>query len=204
MSTLTINELQSQMEILDAFPVMNQLRTHLDEKAYLDLVTEAKEKDMYQLYALNDQGEVVAVTEFKPMITLYYERFVWVCDLVTDKNKRSNGYGHKLLSYVHEWAKENGYESVALSSGLKRTDAHRFYEEKAGYEKVGYVFKKPLGSYSVCNRDKTCVLSKLIPPFYGRRSLKRLRIRGLPFRKSIALHLQSANMVIGRKCIHFY
>ncbi|GLY12624.1 MULTISPECIES: GNAT family N-acetyltransferase [Bacillaceae] len=144
MDALTISELQSQKEILEAFPVMNQLRTHLDEKAYLDLVIEAKEKDMYRLFALYDQGEIVAVTGFKPMITLYYGRFVWVCDLVTDNNKRSNGYGDKLLSYVHEWAKENGYQSVALSSGLQRTDAHRFYEEKMGYDKVSYVFKKNL------------------------------------------------------------
>lgn len=144
MNTFTISELQSQKEILEAFPMMNQLRTHLDEKAYLDLVTEAREKDMYRLFALYDQGEIVAVTGFKPMITLYYGRFVWICDLVTDKNKRSNGYGGKLLAYVHEWAKENAYESVALSSGLQRTDAHRFYEEKMDYEKVSYVFKKAL------------------------------------------------------------
>ena len=142
MDTLTIKELQSQKEILEAFPVMNQLRTHLDEKTYLDLVIEAKEKDMYQLFALYDLGEIVVVTGFKPMITLYYGRCVWVCDLVTDNNKRSNGYGDILLSYVHEWAKENGYQSVALSSGLQRTEAHRFYEEKMGYDKVSYVFKK--------------------------------------------------------------
>ncbi|KRG11647.1 acetyltransferase [Lederbergia galactosidilytica] len=143
MDAITISELQSQKEILEAFPVINQLRTHLDEKAYLDLVIEAKEKDMYRLFALYDQEEIVAVTGFKPMITLYYGRFVWVvCDLVTDNNKRSNGYGDKLLSYVHEWAKENGYQSVALSSGLQRADAHRFYEGKMDYDKVSYVFKK--------------------------------------------------------------
>lgn len=144
MDALVIKELQSQEEILQAFPVMNQLRTHLDEKAYLDLVIEAKEKDMYRLFALYDQGEIVAVTGFKPMITLYYGRYVWICDLVTDYYKRSNGYGDKLITYVHEWAKENGYESVALSSGLQRTDAHRFYEEKMDYDKVSYVFKKNL------------------------------------------------------------
>ena len=146
MDTLTIKELQSQKEILEAFAVMNQLRTHLDEATYLDLVIEAKEKDMYRLIALYDEGEIVAVTGFKPMITLYYGRFVWVCDLVTDSNKRSSGYGERLLSYVHEWARENGYEIVSLSSGLKRIDAHRFYEEKMGYDKVSYVFKKPLDS----------------------------------------------------------
>ena len=54
------------------------------------------------------------------------------------------GYGEKLLSYIHKWANENKYESVALSSGLQRTDAHRFYENKMGYDKVSYVFKASL------------------------------------------------------------
>lgn len=142
MDTMIVKELESPKEMLEAFPVMNQLRTHLDEKTYLDLVIEAKEKDMYRLFALFDQGEIVAVIGFKLMITLYYGRFVWVCDLVTDQTKRSNGYGERLLSYVHEWAEDHEYRSVALSSGLQRTDAHRFYEEKMGYDKVSYVFKK--------------------------------------------------------------
>lgn len=102
------------------------------------------EKDSYHLFALIDQGEIVAVTGFKPMFTLYYGRFVWVRDLVTDSNRRSKGYGEVLLTYIHDWTKENGYESVALSSGLKRTDAHRFYEEKMGYDKASYVFKHSL------------------------------------------------------------
>ncbi|OIJ17200.1 GNAT family N-acetyltransferase [Anaerobacillus alkalilacustris] len=144
MDVLTIKELRSQTEILKAFPVMKQLRTHLNEETYLDLVLEAKEKDRYKMFALLDRGEIVAVTGFKPMITLYYGRFVWVCDLVADTTKRSKGYGEKLLTYVHEWAKENNYKSVALSSGLQRTDAHRFYENKMDYAKVSYVFKASL------------------------------------------------------------
>ncbi|MEC5425256.1 GNAT family N-acetyltransferase [Virgibacillus sp. C22-A2] len=144
MDTLTIKELQSKNEIVEAFPVMKQLRTHLNEETYVDLVLEAKEKDRYKMFALIDGEEIVAVTGFMPMITLYYGRFVWVCDLVTATNKRSKGYGEKLLSYVHEWAKENNYESVALSSGLQRTNAHRFYENRMGYEKVSFVFKASL------------------------------------------------------------
>lgn len=141
MDNFTIRELQSQDEIMNAYPVMKQLRSHLDESTYLELVIEAQEKDRYKLFALFNDNEVVAVIGFEPMTTLYYGRFVWVCDLVTDSNKRSNGYGEKLLTYVHEWAKENNYQSVALSSGLQRTDAHRFYEERMNYNKVSYVFK---------------------------------------------------------------
>ena len=145
MNDLMIKNLQLRDEILEAYPIMKQLRTHLDEVTYLELVLEAQEKDHYQLVALHIEGEIVAVIGFKPMITLYYGKFVWVCDLVTDTTKRSSGHGEKLLTYVHEWAKGNGYESVALSSGLQRMDAHRFYEEKMDYDKVSYVFKKSLG-----------------------------------------------------------
>lgn len=144
MKTLTVKELQTRNEIIAAFPVMKQLRTHLDESSYLELVSEAQEKEGYKMFALFDGDEIVAVIGFQPMITLYYGRFVWVCDLVTEANKRSKGYGERLLTYVHEWAKENNYETVALSSGIQRTEAHRFYEDKMSYDKVSYVFKTSL------------------------------------------------------------
>lgn len=139
-----IKELQSKNDILAAFPVMKQLRSHLDESTYLELVNDAMEHDGYKMFALFEKEEIVAVIGFKAMITLYYGRFVWVCDLVTDENRRSKGHGEKLLTFVHTWAKEHQYESVALSSGLQREDAHRFYEDKMKYDKVSYVFKRTL------------------------------------------------------------
>ncbi|AJD92543.1 GCN5-like N-acetyltransferase [Jeotgalibacillus malaysiensis] len=144
MKTENIKECTSKEECLAAFPVMRQLRTHLDETAYLALIEEARQKDSYRLFALYENDEIVALAGFKPMITLYYGRFVWICDLVTDQAKRSNGYGEKLLEFVHDWASKEGYERIALSSGLQRIDAHRFYEEKMEYDKVSYVFKKEL------------------------------------------------------------
>ena len=141
MDTLRIKELQSRDEIIEAFPIMKQLRSHLDESTYLELVMAAQASDGYKMFALLDSNEIVAVTGFKPMITLSSGRFIWICDLITDSTIRSKGYGEKLLRYVHEWAKEKDFESVSLSSGLQRTDAHRFYEEKMEYDKVSYVFK---------------------------------------------------------------
>ncbi|OAT73737.1 GNAT family N-acetyltransferase [Parageobacillus thermoglucosidasius] len=142
--TLLFKELRTKEEILAGFSVMKHLRTHLDENSYLELVLEAQQKEGYRLVALYDHGKMVAITGFMPMITLYNGRFVWVCDLVTAPSERSKGYGKKLLSYVHQWAKENGYSIISLSSGLQRVDTHRFYEEKMQYDKVSYVFLKRL------------------------------------------------------------
>nr|WP_111645624.1 GNAT family N-acetyltransferase [Anoxybacillus vitaminiphilus] len=144
MTAAFIKELQTDQEILQAFPVMRHLRTHLEEHSYLALVHEAREKEGYRLFAFYDHNKIVAVVGFMPMITLYNGRFIWVCDLVTEPSERSKGYGEKLLSYVHQWSKENGYKIVSLSSGLQRVDAHRFYEEKMHYDKVSYVFLKRL------------------------------------------------------------
>lgn len=139
-----IKELMTEHELTEAFPVMQQLRTHLDLNAYLDLVDEARVKHDYKTHALYDDNEIVAVIGYMPMITLYYGRFIWICDFVTDDNRRSKGYGKKLLSFIEEQAKKDGYECIALSSGLQKEDAHRFYEEKMNYDKKSYVFKLDL------------------------------------------------------------
>ena len=118
------------------------MRTHLNEKEYLELVYESEAKERYQLIGLRDDGVLQAVIGFKPMITLYYGRSLWVSDLVTDKEARSKGYGEQLLSYVEQWGKDHHYKSIALSSGLQRTRAHQFYEEKMHYSKVSTVFTK--------------------------------------------------------------
>jgi len=140
-----IKELKSKEEILAGYQVMKHLRTHLNEAAYLKLVLKAIEKEDYRLAAyFDDNGKIVAVVGFMPMITLYYGEYMWVCDLVTAPDERSKGYGEELLSYVHDRAKAQGYDKVALSSGLQRAHAHRFYEEKMKYDKVSYVFLKNL------------------------------------------------------------
>ncbi|MGD6941463.1 GNAT family N-acetyltransferase [Cytobacillus gottheilii] len=143
-NSISIRELTTQKEWQEAYPVMKQLRTHLTEEQYLELVEEAAEKEQYTLAALYVNNKVAALAGFMPMITLYNGKSIWVCDLVTDSAHRSKGYGEKLLNYVHDWANEKGFHIVSLSSGLQRKDAHRFYENKMEYDKVSYVFLKKL------------------------------------------------------------
>ncbi|APB36129.1 MULTISPECIES: GNAT family N-acetyltransferase [Heyndrickxia] len=137
---MKIKELTTREEWKAAFPVMKQLRKHLDEENDLQLVEAAAKTSDYKMAAVIDGGNIVAVTGYMPMITLYNGRFIWVYDLVTDEVHRSKGYGARLLAYVEKQASENGYGIVSLSSDLQRKDAHRFYEEKMDYDKVSYVF----------------------------------------------------------------
>lgn len=115
----TIKELISDQERLLAFPVIKQLRTHLNEDEYMHLVKEAVKAEGYRQFGLFEENEIVAVIGFQPMITLYYGKFVWVCDLVTDSRKRSKGYGEKLLNFLHEYAKRKGLKKLLCLQDYK-------------------------------------------------------------------------------------
>ncbi|MDF2065597.1 GNAT family N-acetyltransferase [Bacillus sp. Cr_A10] len=138
-----IQELTYKEQWLEAFQVMKQLRTELTEDTYLELLQEMK-KDGYTLYALYENNKIVSLAGFSWRTNFYNKRHIFIYDLVTDYEHRSFGYGEKLLNYIHNWAKENGAEYVALESGIQRNNAHRFYEEKLDYEKWCYSFRKSL------------------------------------------------------------
>lgn len=57
MNRTNIQELQSQKEIVEAYPIMKQLRSHLDQETYVGLVSEAQQKDRYRMYALQPKRE---------------------------------------------------------------------------------------------------------------------------------------------------
>ncbi|MED3802286.1 GNAT family N-acetyltransferase [Lysinibacillus xylanilyticus] len=141
--TVTIKQLTSQQEWMEAYPVMAQLRTKLTLEKYLLLLKEMT-RDGYLLFALYENMQIVAVAGLSWRVNFYSESHIFVYDLVTDEKYRSRGYGEKLLHYLHQWGKENGAHYIALESGIQRTSAHRFYEDRLGYEKWCYSFRKAL------------------------------------------------------------
>ncbi|MGD6964396.1 GNAT family N-acetyltransferase [Fictibacillus phosphorivorans] len=137
-----VSELTTEKEWIEAFPIMNQLRTHLHLDSYLQLLQEMN-KQGYRLFALYDE-EIVALAGIQMNNNFYHERYVFIHDLITDSSNRSKGYGEKLLHYIHDWARENGAQYVSLESGIQRREAHRFYEEKMHYDKWCYSFRRKL------------------------------------------------------------
>lgn len=143
MTDSSIVELETEEEWLAGLPVLKQLRTHLTEPSLLHRRTQMQ-ADGYRLFAVTVDDEIVSLAGTIIQTNFYDGRHVYVYDLVTDVAHRSQGYGLELLDFVTEWGKDNNCETVTLSSGLHRTDAHRFYEEQAGMDRVSYVFKHPI------------------------------------------------------------
>lgn len=139
MPTTAIREVTTERERREAFPILVQLRDHLERESYAELLEEMREEG-YRLFARYVDDDPVAVAGVTIATNFYLGRHAYVYDLVTDADRRSAGHGEALLEYVHEWAAENGCEAVELESGLWREDAHRFYTERMGYEKYCYSF----------------------------------------------------------------
>lgn len=140
---MEIFELQTEEEYREAFPVMHELRPHLTEESFLAITGEMV-WDGYRLFAGRENGRIVALAGVAVRLNLYHGRHLWVYDLVTTTSARSNGYGKQLLEWLEELARAEKCERLALASGVQRTDAHRFYEEKMGYDKASYLYVKRL------------------------------------------------------------
>jgi len=139
---MDIRELLSEDELREAFLVMSELRTQLTVDDFVTRVTSMQRNGGYRLFALFVHDRIASLAGVAVQENLYSDRHLWLYDLVTAEECRSRGYGRQILSFVEDFARENGSGSVALVSGVQRVSAHRFYEEHMGYKKPCFLFEK--------------------------------------------------------------
>src|ERR1700752_4740504 len=94
-------------EIDACYPVMCELRPHLERAAFVGIVRDLQ-KDGYALAYLTAPEGVVSVAGFRVMRTLFCDRFLYVDDLVTASGARSKGYGRVLLEWLKNRARQEG------------------------------------------------------------------------------------------------
>ena len=116
-------------EIRNCYPVMAELRPHVQPDEFLLRVKRQVEIAGYKLAYVTD-GEVKAVAGFRISECLAWGKFLYVDDLVAKSEERSKGYGGILLDWLIEYAKEEGCDQFHLDSGVQRFAAHRFYLNK--------------------------------------------------------------------------
>ena len=123
---IQIGEAQSDEQIQRCFPVMKQLRTHLDESDFTPRVRRQM-IDGFRLAFLEEDGAVRAVAGFRIYENLSSGNYLYIDDLVTDSDQRSKDFGGKLFAWLVDLAHTHQCEVVGLDSGVQRFGAHRFY-----------------------------------------------------------------------------
>ena len=140
---MRITELQHDAEFEEAFPVIRELHDDLEEDRYRELVLKMRAAG-YRMFAVREEDGLVAVVGVQKLTNLYYGRHFYVYDLSVIERARSKGHGERLLRHVEGVAREEGCGYVALACGGERDAALRFYEERMGYERLGYSMRKAL------------------------------------------------------------
>ena len=141
---MNIHIATTDSEIAACYPVMRELRPHLEEADFLSRVRRL-EKAGYRLAFVQHAEGVVTVAGFWMRENLAWGRFLYVDDLVTLASHRSKGIGSRLLAWLREYAIKEGCRELHLDSGTQRKDAHRFYERE-GVSVFGYHFAENLES----------------------------------------------------------
>lgn len=124
--TLFIAVAADELDLARCYPVVHELRPHLDEDTFIRQVQRQQEQGYLLIYG-EVGGEVVACAGFRLSESLSWGRFLYVDDLVTADAQRSKGYGEALMNWLLDYARASDCAQFHLDSGVQRYEAHRFY-----------------------------------------------------------------------------
>jgi GNAT superfamily N-acetyltransferase len=123
---MSIQLATSNSQVLECFPVLIQLRPHLQSSDFLAQV-QRQQQNGYQLAFLVHKDQVFGVTGFSILESLAWGKYMYIYDLVVREDVRSQGCGQELLNWLIDYAKLHDCQQLHLDSGVQRHDAHRFY-----------------------------------------------------------------------------
>jgi GNAT superfamily N-acetyltransferase len=121
-----IRRIESDEQIAAAWPVVQQLRPHLD-RGDLIAAVQGQRGEGYRAVGAYAEGVCVAFAGYRIQHMLAHGRLLYVDDLISDAAERGSGYGRALLDWLVDEARREGCEAFQLDSGTQRHEAHAFY-----------------------------------------------------------------------------
>ena len=146
---------ETDRDIVRCFDTIAELRPHLERRDFLTLVRQMQ-TDGYRIAFIEESGRVLAVAGYRIVTNLHMGRHLYVEDLVTRGEARSQGLGAQMIRWLRRQAVAAGCGYLDLDSGTQRSGAHRFYF-RHGLTIASYHFSEPLGEHTqaVDERDAT-------------------------------------------------
>jgi GNAT superfamily N-acetyltransferase len=129
MANIEIKIAKTETAILKCWEVLLALRPHLKKENFVSTVKEMMGEG-YTLAYIGEGEKAVAAVGYRYQQFLYNGKHFYIDDLSTLPESRGKGFAGKLLDFVIDQAKANGYKGVTLDSGYTRFDAHRLYLNK--------------------------------------------------------------------------
>src|SRR5260370_38722204 len=122
----TIHVAADEEEIRRCYPVLKQLRLHLEESALVRQVIRQQAQGYFLAY-LESESQIRSVAGYRFCENLFSGKLMYVDDLVTNSEDRSKGFGQILFDWLAAEARENGGSQWTVYSGGQRSVEHRCY-----------------------------------------------------------------------------
>ena len=124
---IKIRTIEQQADIGACHAVMLELRPHLEDvDSFIQQLLRQREQG-FRLSAAWCDDRIIGIIGYRLQENLLYGQFLFVDDLVVQKEFRSCGVGARLLSVAREYAREKGCRHFVLDTGLHMALAQRFY-----------------------------------------------------------------------------
>ena len=129
-------------ELQDVYPVVAELRTHLDREDFVIAVRRQAALG-YELWGAFEGRALIGAIGFRRAHTLARGAHLHVDDLVVTEPQRAGGVGRALLEQAEKEARRHGYDRVYLDS---RQDALPFYYGLGYTQHTSTLLCKELGA----------------------------------------------------------
>lgn len=125
------------------YPVMRELRENLAPEDFLELLEAAQTESGYRLIGAFDGETCLGLMGYRILTDFVHGRHLYIDDLVTTTEARSQGLGSSFLERAKHIAKNENCQRLRLCTGVANDRGRSFYE-KNGWALRAVVYKTVL------------------------------------------------------------
>lgn len=127
MDDAPLRHAETEAELRACFPVMKELRPHLQGPGdFVERIARMRAEG-YRLLAAWQSGSPIALAGYRLQENLIYGKFLYVDDLVVAGNSRGRQWGARLLDELEAAALREDCRRLVLDTALSNALAQRFY-----------------------------------------------------------------------------
>jgi len=97
----------------------------------------------YYCFGAFSHANLIAITSGWITTRFYSGKQLEIDNVIVNKDMQSKGIGKELLSYIENWAIENGCLTIELNTYVTNNRSHKFYFNQ-GFKLLGFHFQKLL------------------------------------------------------------
>lgn len=90
--------------------------------------------DKKAIITAKEKGKMVGYLRFM----YFWKNLPYICLIKVDKEKRNQGIGNAMLTYLENFLKKKGFEKLLSSSDVDEAKPQRWHR-KVGFEEAGFI-----------------------------------------------------------------